>query len=225
MTKAKHKNGHVTDQGRGDRPSRASHIQSWWLCQVQSLSRAVWHCEGQHCSTYNHQEVQDGAQHMPRLWTARTLQAGVTTDVEGGFIGSNQPTISIATIVTSIPAQEATIAIVATLLHIHPTVDAVVSAPLPITNTKGFILASAWASSRWQLAIERQDGQDISIVAEEEETPDISVIRCIILVFDYLAQSLIDTGATHSFIASIFIHTLELLVDGLTTLLRVTTPI
>src|SRR4051812_24107106 len=64
------------------------------------------------------------------------------------------------------------------------------------------------------------------MTAEEEETPDRSVIiRGIILVYDYLAQTLIDTGATHSFISSTLACTLKLDVDTFTIPLRVTTPV
>lgn len=61
------------------------------------------------------------------------------------------------------------------------------------------------------------------MASEEEETPDRFVIRGIVLIFYYLAQSQIDTGATHSFIATTLVHTLELPVNVLTIPLRVTT--
>lgn len=57
------------------------------------------------------------------------------------------------------------------------------------------------------------------MVAEEGET----VIRGIILVYDYLAQAFIDTGSTYSFIACTLSHMLELDVEVLTIPLRVTT--
>lgn len=54
------------------------------------------------------------------------------------------------------------------------------------------------------------------MTAEEEETLDKSMIRGIILVFDYLAYSLFDTRATHNFIASALVRTLGLSLDVLT---------
>ena len=57
------------------------------------------------------------------------------------------------------------------------------------------------------------------------DTPELSVVRGTLLVFNSRASVLFDTGASHSFISSTFASALDLEVDCLGSTLTVDTPI
>ena len=57
------------------------------------------------------------------------------------------------------------------------------------------------------------------------DTPELSVIRCTLLLFNSRTSILFDTEASHSFIASTFTSAFELKVDHLGSTLTVDTPI
>src|SRR3954466_1331276 len=69
-------------------------------------------------------------------------------------------------------------------------------------------------------------GQQVRAYAlDAEQAPDRSVIRGTVLIYGSVARTLIDTGASHSFISYALARSMSLMISTMLTPLLVTTPV
>lgn len=123
---------------------------------------------------------------MPLVWPDGAVQAEVPPDIPKGIAGSDQPTVPPH----PLPAQTIAVPVWTSTVptHKHVAAPTVVLASLSLSHATDLNFSPARTSAWWPPDTEVQARQILWPV-EEEEIPKRSMIRGIVFLFDYLAQT------------------------------------